>query len=60
MALVVPALHFVEQLLQAGRKGGFWAYALLEPLTYGIADVTAGLAINLIGIVLGLGHCHGS
>ena len=60
MALVFPALHFLDKLLQTGRKSGFWPHALLQPFTHGIADVTAGLPINLIGIVLGLGHCHGS
>lgn len=60
MAIVFPTLHLLEELLQAGRQCGFWPQALLEPFTHGIADVTAGLAIKLIWIVIDLGHRHGT
>ncbi|MCS3578238.1 hypothetical protein M2208_002000 [Bradyrhizobium elkanii] len=31
---------------------------MLKPFAYGIADVTAGLVINLIGVLVDLAHCH--
>ncbi|MES5482079.1 hypothetical protein QMZ05_04920 [Bradyrhizobium sp. INPA03-11B] len=58
MVIVFPPLHLLEELLQAGRKRGLWPQALLEPFTHGVADVTAGLAINLIGVVVDLGYRH--
>jgi hypothetical protein len=58
MVIAFPSLHLVEELLQAGRKRGLWPQALLKPFTYGIADVTAGLVINLIGVLVDLAHCH--
>ncbi len=60
MAIVFPSAHLVEQLLQAGRKCGLRPHVLLKPFTHGIADVTACLVINLIGIGIDLGHCHGA
>ncbi|UGY20874.1 hypothetical protein [Bradyrhizobium septentrionale] len=59
MLIAFPSTHLVEQSLQAGRKRRLRPDILLKSFTHGIADVTAGLVIDLIWIVLDLAHCHG-
>jgi hypothetical protein len=48
--LAIPAAQFIHQMLKVGR-GRAGAQILLQPLADGIADRSAGLAIDLFALV---------
>ncbi|MFN5716869.1 MAG: hypothetical protein ACK463_20290, partial [Bradyrhizobium sp.] len=58
VAIAFPSMHLVAELLLAGRQRGLRPHVFLKPFTHRIADVTAGLVVDLIGVVVDLGHCH--
>ena len=50
--LVVPSAQFIHQMLEVGRgKQGVRTQVLLQPFAYGVADRSAGLAIELFAVV---------
>ena len=48
---MVPFAQFIQQMLEVGREAhGFRTKVLLQPFAHGIADRSAGLAIDLFAV----------
>jgi hypothetical protein len=57
--LAVPPAQFIHQMLEMGRQArGLGVKALLQPFAHGVADRSAGLAIDLFAVVVDSAH-HG-
>jgi hypothetical protein len=57
--LVVPPAQFIQEMLKVGRQArGLGVKALLQPFAHGVADRSAGLAIDLFAVVVDSAH-HG-
>jgi hypothetical protein len=51
--LVVPSAQFIHQMLEMGRQTrGLRTKVLLQPFAHGVADRSAGLAIDLFAVVV--------
>jgi hypothetical protein len=51
VVFAVPPAQLFQQMLEIGRQGRYlWAEVLLQPFANGVADRSAGAAIDLLAI----------